>query len=66
MHDVRKPPAWHVLSIRYASLFFLAAVEKEDNELIALEVIHRYVEVMDMYFGNVSVFACSVALHRVL
>ena len=23
-----------------------------DNELIALEIIHRYVEVLDKYFGN--------------
>lgn len=25
-----------------------------DNELITLEIIHRYVEVLDRYFGNVS------------
>jgi len=24
-----------------------------DNELITLEIIHRYVEVLDRYFGNV-------------
>ncbi len=38
---------------RYASLFFVAAVSKEENELLALEVIHHYVEVLDRYFGNV-------------
>ena len=38
---------------RYASLFFAFAISKEDNELMALEVIHRYVEVLDMYFGSV-------------
>ena len=38
---------------RYASLFFCFAVDKTDNELGALEVIHRYVEVLDKYFGSV-------------
>ena len=38
---------------RYASLFFCFAVDKTDNELGALEVIHRYVKVLDKYFGSV-------------
>lgn len=38
---------------RYASLFFLAAIEQEDNQLLTLELIHRYVEVLDRYFGSV-------------
>ena len=38
---------------RYASLYFAAGVEKEDNELIVLDVIHHFVEVLDRYFGNV-------------
>ena len=38
---------------RYASLFFAFAISREDNELLALEIIHRYVEVLDMYFGSV-------------
>ncbi|KAI9029403.1 AP complex, mu/sigma subunit [Hyaloraphidium curvatum] len=38
---------------RYASLFFICGVDQEENELIALEVIHRYVELLDRYFGNV-------------
>lgn len=38
---------------RYASLFFCFAVDRSDNELGALEVIHRYVEVLDKYFGSV-------------
>lgn len=38
---------------RYASLYFLAAVEQEDNQLLTLEIIHRYVEVLDKYFGSV-------------
>lgn len=38
---------------RYASLFFCFAIDKSDNELATLEVIHRYVEVLDKYFGSV-------------
>lgn len=38
---------------RYASLFFIAGCESTDNELISLEIVHRYVEQMDKYYGNV-------------
>lgn len=38
---------------RYASLFFVMGISPEDNELITLEIIHRFVEVLDRYFGNV-------------
>jgi hypothetical protein len=38
---------------RYASLFFIAGIEADDNELATLEIIHRYVELMDKYYGNV-------------
>ena len=47
---------WRDLRIvykRYASLFFAFAISNDDNELICLSVIHRYVEVLDMYFGSV-------------
>jgi hypothetical protein len=33
---------------------FCCAIEQEDNELLTLEVIHRYVELLDKYFGSVS------------
>lgn len=47
---------------RYASLFFVCGIGSSDNELVTLEIIHRYVEVLDRYFGNVGAvcFACSV------
>ncbi|XP_061922104.1 AP-1 complex subunit sigma-1A isoform X7 [Entelurus aequoreus] len=48
---------WRDLKIvykRYASLYFCCAVEEQDNELITLEVIHRFVELLDKYFGSVS------------
>uniref|UniRef100_A0A672GLX3 AP-1 complex subunit sigma-2 n=2 Tax=Salarias fasciatus TaxID=181472 RepID=A0A672GLX3_SALFA len=47
---------WRDLKIvykRYASLYFCCAVEDQDNELITLEIIHRYVELLDKYFGSV-------------
>jgi AP-1 complex subunit sigma 1/2 len=38
---------------RYASLFFIAGCDSADNELITLEIVHRFVEQMDKYYGNV-------------
>ncbi|RKP04646.1 AP complex, mu/sigma subunit [Thamnocephalis sphaerospora] len=57
----RKPKMCNILEYkdtkivyrRYASLFFMAGIGQDDNELITLEVVHRYVEVLDRYFGNV-------------
>ena len=49
-----------LLMCRYASLYFLAAIEPGDNELITLEVIHRFVELLDKYFGNVSAYMVRV------
>ncbi|KAF8924603.1 hypothetical protein BGZ58_001626, partial [Dissophora ornata] len=37
---------------RYASLFFCFGIDWNDNELSALEVLHKYVECLDQYFGN--------------
>ena len=34
-----------VIYKRYASLFFVACVDAEDNELVTLETIHHFVEV---------------------
>ncbi|XP_041752753.1 AP-1 complex subunit sigma-3 isoform X2 [Coregonus clupeaformis] len=47
---------WKDLKIvykRYASLYFCCGLDAEENELLALEVLHRYVELLDKYFGNV-------------
>ncbi|GMS79335.1 hypothetical protein PENTCL1PPCAC_1510 [Pristionchus entomophagus] len=35
---------------KYASLYFCCAIEENDNELICLETIHRYVELLDKTF----------------
>ncbi|CEF68839.1 AP-1sigma [Strongyloides ratti] len=37
---------------RYASLYFCCGIEQTDNELMCLEIIHRYVELLDKYFGS--------------
>lgn len=41
------------LLFRYASLFFCFGIDWNDNELSGLEVLHKYVECLDQYFGNV-------------
>lgn len=38
---------------RYASLYFILGIDADDNELITLEVIHRLVESLDRFYGNV-------------
>ncbi|KAH9977781.1 Adaptor protein complex sigma subunit [Lactifluus volemus] len=51
---------------RYASLFFVTGIGQSDNELVTLEIIHRYVEVLDRYFGNVRPFdiCCRIGLTK--
>ena len=49
---------------RYASLYFILLVDKEDNELLALEVIHHYVELLDKYFGNVCELDIIFNFHK--
>ncbi|CAH8484608.1 unnamed protein product [Schistosoma rodhaini] len=50
----------------YASLYFCAAVEPQDNELLTLEIIHRYVELLDKYFGSVSLTSGAFILFQYL
>jgi AP-1 complex subunit sigma 1/2 len=49
---------------RYASLYFIACVDPEDNELIVLEQIHLFVEVLDKYFGNVCELDIIFNFHK--
>ena len=49
----QSPSDTKVVYRRYASLFFIAGCSSTDNELITLEIVHRYVEQMDKYYGNV-------------
>ncbi|CAD8133785.1 unnamed protein product [Paramecium octaurelia] len=49
---------------RYASLYFIAICDKEDNELLILEIIHHFVEVLDKYFGNVCELDLIFNFHK--
>ena len=50
---------------RYASLYFITIVDKEDNELLILELIHFIVEVLDKYFNNVCELDLIFNFHKV-
>mmetsp|Transcript_17737 Transcript_17737/g.36965 ORF Transcript_17737/g.36965 Transcript_17737/m.36965 type:complete len:156 (+) Transcript_17737:109-576(+) len=49
---------------RYASLFFIACIENTDNELLALESVHHFVECLDRYFGNVCELDLIFNFHK--
>ena len=38
---------------RYAGLFFVFGVDVTDNELLLMETVHLFVELLDEYFSNV-------------
>ncbi|EDO07442.1 clathrin assembly family protein [Babesia bovis T2Bo] len=52
---------------RYASLYFVLCVDRDANELLMLEIIQHYVELLDRYFCNVCeldmVFNVTKAYH---
>lgn len=43
-----------IMILRYASVYFVALMDKSDNPLLVLETIHRYCVLLDAYFGRVS------------
>lgn len=49
---------------RYASLCFILYIDNDDNELMYLEAIHHFVEVLDRYFGNVCELDIIFNFHR--
>lgn len=49
---------------RYASLCFILYVDNDDNELMYLEAIHHFVEVLDRYFGHVCELDIIFNFHR--
>ena len=49
---------------RYASLYFITIVDKNDNELLILEIIHFFVEVLDKYFNNVCELDLIFNFHK--
>ncbi len=44
---------------RYAGLYFIFGADVTDNELLLMESIHLFVELLDSYFSNV----CEVSSH---
>uniref|UniRef100_A0A7S4UAI9 AP complex subunit sigma n=1 Tax=Paramoeba aestuarina TaxID=180227 RepID=A0A7S4UAI9_9EUKA len=50
---------------RYAGLFFILCIDRDDNEFAALEIIHLFVEILDHYFGNVCELDLVFGFHRV-
>ena len=50
---------------RYAGLFFTLCVDLNDNELNCLETIHLFVEMLDLYFGNVCELDLVFNFHKV-
>ena len=49
---------------RYASLYFVCCVDNDDNELLILETIHHFVELLDRYFGNVCELDLIFNFHK--
>ncbi len=49
---------------RYAGLFFVFGIDKDDNPLIVLDLIHLFVEVLDHYFGSVCELDIVYNFHR--
>ncbi len=50
---------------RYAGLFFTLCVDTSDNELLFLEAIHLFVEILDHYFQNVCELDLVFNFHKV-
>lgn len=50
---------------RYAGLFFTMCVDVSDNELLYLEAIHLFVEILDHYFQNVCELDLVFNFHKV-
>eukprot|EP00899_Mesostigma_viride_P004921 jgi/Mesvir1/1442/Mv14433-RA.1 len=58
---------WRDLKVvykRYASLYFIMGVNADENELITLETIHHFVEILDRYFGNVCELDLIFNFHK--
>jgi len=42
----------------------VTCIEKNDNELVTLEIIHHFVEILDRYFGNVCELDLIFNFHK--
>lgn len=50
---------------RFASLYFITIVDKDQNEFIVLELMQSFVEILDKYFGNVCELDLIFNFHKV-
>jgi AP-1 complex subunit sigma 1/2 len=55
---------YKIIYKRYASLYFILLADKEDNELIGLELIQHFVECLDQYYGNVCELDIIFSFHK--
>jgi len=55
---------YKIIYKRYASLYFVVCVSREANELVTLEIIHHFVEILDRYFGNVCELDLIFNFHK--
>jgi AP-2 complex subunit sigma-1 len=56
--------SYKLVSRRYAGLFFVFGVDLSDNELLVLESIHLFVEILDHYFENVCELDLVFGFHK--
>ena len=57
---------WKIVYKRFASLYFITIVDKDQNELIILELMQSFVEILDKHFGNVCELDLIFNFHKVL
>mmetsp|Transcript_19500 Transcript_19500/g.27043 ORF Transcript_19500/g.27043 Transcript_19500/m.27043 type:complete len:209 (+) Transcript_19500:61-687(+) len=66
MCNIIEKGAYKFVYRRYASLYFVAGVPTNMNELIVLEQIHLFVEALDGYFNSVCELDLVFSLHKSL
>ncbi|KAH3672055.1 hypothetical protein WICMUC_004456 [Wickerhamomyces mucosus] len=53
MCNISEYKDYKIIYRRYASLFFICGINNDENELETLEIIHRFVEIIDKWFKNI-------------
>lgn len=56
---------YKVIYRKYAGLYFSMCIDVSDNELVLLEAIHLFVEILDHYFENVCELDLVFNFHKV-
>lgn len=56
---------YKIIYRRYAGLFFSMCIDLTDNELVTLESVHLFVEILDHYFSNVCELDLVFNFHKV-